>query len=279
MTASKKYAILYKKVIILQKGVAETEDIRGFCLTNFDILILETENGRVNRIDLGAAWNYFGTIIRGSGRFVSEDTEIIVHEGESVFIPKGCIYRSEWHGEPSALFYSLPFVFSNQENNIRFSLQKVEKINIFDDVEKIYHQKSEGSLCAFSSFYTLFSKVFPYLEERKERISENSIFSAIRYIEDHCAADFDVPRLAAMCRMSESGFYANFKKQTGTTPIEYKNRQRCIRAAELLRSTDYTVEYISEKLNFSSTMYLRKVLFSHFGKTPREIRKEKKEVL
>ena len=51
------------------------------------------------------------------------------------------------------------------------------------------------------------------------------------------------------------------------------------KAAELLRSTDYTVEYISEKLNFSSPMYLRKVLFANFGKTPREIRKEKQELI
>ncbi len=101
----------------------------------------------------------------------------------------------------------------------------------------------------------------------------------MKHIENHCGDDFDIPYLASLCRMSESGFYALFRKQMGMTPIDYKNRQCCIKAAELLRSTDYTVEYISEKLNFSSPMYLRKVLFSHFGKTPREIRKEKLELL
>ncbi len=122
MTARKKYAILYKKVIILQKEVRKTETLDGFCLSYFDIVILETANGRINHIDLGAAWNYFGTIIRGSVRFVSADTDITVTAGETIFIPKGCVYSSEWHGDPSALFYSVPFVFSKQENNIRFSL-------------------------------------------------------------------------------------------------------------------------------------------------------------
>lgn len=257
----------------------KTENLDGFCLTYFDAVILETPNGRVNHINLGAAWNYFGTIIRGTGRFVSEQSDITVSTGETVFIPKGCIYRSEWHGEPSALFYSVPFVFSNQENNILFSLQKLTLDGLFEDISEMYREKENGSLSAFSKFYSIFDKAFSVLEKQKIPPSKKSIYPALKHIESHCSSDFDVPYLASLCRMSESGFYSVFKKQTGTTPIGYKNRQRCIRAAELLRSTDYTVEYISEKLNFSSPMYLRKVLFSNFGKTPREIRKEKKDLL
>lgn len=255
------------------------ENLTGFCLTHFDVLILNTENGRINNLTIGAPYNYFGTIIKGSGRFISEDTDITVGEGETVFIPKGLVYRSEWHGEPSALFYSLPFSFSNSENNIRFSLQKVNVQNLYEDIEKIYSLRQQGSLCSFSRFYELFERVYPTLALQKSKKAEKSIYPAVKYIENHCGDDFDVPYLASLCRMSESGFYALFKNQIGTTPVEYKNRQRCIKAVELLRSTEYTVEYISEKLNFSSPMYLRKVLFSHFGKTPREIRKETKEVL
>lgn len=255
------------------------ENLDGFCLSYFDILILETPNGRKNDIYLGAAWNYFGSIIRGEGRFVSEDADITVREGETVFIPKGCVYRSEWSGEPSAQFYSLPFVFSKQENNIQFSLQKLVIPNLCQDIACIYNAKERGSLSAFSQFYTLYEKAVDVLEKQKEPPSAKSIYPAVKFIENHCNEDFDVPHLASLCKMSESGFYALFKSQMGTTPIGYKNRRRCLKAAELLRSTDYTVEYISEKLNFSSPMYLRKVLFANFGKTPREIRKEKQELI
>ncbi|MBE6571839.1 MAG: helix-turn-helix domain-containing protein [Ruminococcaceae bacterium] len=268
-----------KRLLFSKQGVRKIENIDGFCLSYFDILILETPNGRINHINLGAAWNYFGTIIRGTGRFVSGETDITVREGETVFIPKGCVYRSEWHGEPSALFYSLPFVFSKQENNILFSLQKLDMPNLFQNISDIHASKQHGSLSAFSQFYSVYEKACAVLEKQKNPQSARSIYPAVKFIENHCAEDFDVPYLASLCRMSESGFYALFKSQMGTTPIGYKNRRRCIKAAELLRSTDYTVEYISEKLNFSSPMYLRKVLFSNFGKTPREIRKQKQELM
>lgn len=279
LTEQKKDAILYKKVIILQKEVRKTKNLNGFCLSYFDIVILEAQNGRVNRLDLGAAWNYFGTVINGSARFVSADADLVVNAGETVFIPKGCVYRSEWSGVPCARFYSVPFVFAKQENNILFSLQKFDAEGLFEDISDMYAKKESGDLTAFSKFYSIFSEACTVLKEQKRQAPEKSIFPALKHLENHCEDDFDIPYLSSLCGMSESAFYALFKKQTGTTPISYKNRQRCIKAAELLRSTDYTVEYISEKLNFSSPMYLRKVLAAHFGKTPKEIRKEQREIL
>ena len=81
------------------------ENLDGFCLSYFDILILETPNGRKNDIYLGAAWNYFGSIIRGEGRFVSEDADITVREGETVFIPLGMERRAFG----TVLFFALCF--------------------------------------------------------------------------------------------------------------------------------------------------------------------------
>ena len=54
-------------------------------------------------------------------------------------------------------------------------------------------------------------------------------------------------------------------------------------APDITQTVDGSVYHypgtFSEKLNFSSPMYLRKVLFANFGKTPREIRKEKQELI
>ena len=70
--------------------------------------------------------------------------------------------------------------------------------------------------------------------------------------------------------------YGVFKKACNTTPIEKKQEIFCERAAELLITTDLSVEQISEMLNFSSSSYFRKIFKKHTGKTPLQIRKNTK---
>lgn len=62
---------------------------------------------------------------------------------------------------------------------------------------------------------------------------------------------------------------------TGITPIRYKNRLKCARTSELLLEGDDTLDVICEKLNVSSSAFLRTMLLHEMGKTPKQIRKEK----
>lgn len=244
-------------------------------LLYFDINILKNRDGQVNGTDLGTTVNYFGTIIEGNARFYSADTDFVIHEGETVFIPKGCVYHSEWHGKCGAVLYSLPFIMtSDRENDIRFSLQKVD-CDAVSLMEKICSGKETAPLDSIAAFYELYASVFPKLQKDNKNPITSSVMPAVRYIESSEVWDYDIPYLASLCGMSDSNFYAVFKKQMGCTPVEYKNKMRCIRVTELLRNSNYTVEYISQKLSFSSPMYMRKLLKKYTGKTPGLIRKEK----
>ena len=251
-----------------------------YCLSYFNTVILSPVNGTVNHITLGAAFNYFGVIINGSARFCAQDADFTIGRGETVYIPKGKVYRSEWYGSPRPEFYSIPFVFMQDgKNDTRFSLQKVNIPNALQFAENIYKKCDDSPAEALSFFYSLYAAAQPLLEKEKNRSTTASVMPAIRYIEQHPEGKYDVPFLASLCRMSESGFYAVFKKHTSLTPIEYKNKVRCIRAAELLKSSDYTVEYISEKLGFASPMYMRRVLNKFTGKTPGQLRRELPDII
>lgn len=83
-----------------------------------------------------------------------------------------------------------------------------------------------------------------------------------------------VKELAKHCAVSEAALYSAFQKSSDITPNELKNRLLLEKAKELLISTDKSVEYISDVLNFSSTSYFRKKFKKHFGITPREMRKQ-----
>ena len=62
----------------------------------------------------------------------------------------------------------------------------------------------------------------------------------------------------------------------GGDAVEKKQEIFCERAAELLITTDLSVEEISAMLSFSSSSYFRKIFKKHTGQTPLQIRKNTK---
>ena len=124
-------------------------------------------------------------------------------------------------------------------------------------------------------FYELYGEVSKRLEKRELSFDNSRVSEAARYMEGHMSEDFGVPMLARMCGMSESGFYSEFKRLTGYTPIEYKNILRGRRASELLCNTSETVETIAERVGCTDASYLRRLLYKEIKKTPKQIRAEK----
>lgn len=97
---------------------------------------------------------------------------------------------------------------------------------------------------------------------------------ALEYM--HNNTEFHIADVANHCKVSESTLYGIFKKAYNRTPVEMKQEIFCERASELLITTNLSVEEISDKLNFSSSSYFRKVFKKYTGKTPLQVRKNTK---
>ena len=252
-------------------------DVRDLYLSHIQLVILSHENGKINHIRLGASHNYFAVIRKGHAVFRADGRQVELYAGELLYIPRGCVYDSEWHGDPACEFYSLPFSFRYFPENGAFSLQKVcdDSMDFTGIMAHMLENFEKDPSLSLSDFFRLYSYASSHFEIDPHRIDDNRVVKALRHMEAHVSSDFDVPDLARMCGMSESGFYSQFKAATGHTPIEYKNILRCRAATELLCNTDHTVEDIAERLGCSSPAYLRRVLLKVVGKTPKQIRAEK----
>ena len=73
--------------------------------------------------------------------------------------------------------------------------------------------------------------------------------------------------------MSESAFYATFKKTTGLTPIEKKHAIQAQKAEILLKTTNLSIEDICDKIGFNSVKHFRNVMLKRYNQTPFQIRK------
>lgn len=225
-------------------------------------------------------------IVEGSADFICADEHHAVGTGDVIYVPKGCRYRSFWHGSPATVFFSCHFdlvPFGEPIGNRVYGLQKIANCTHLAPIfEQITREEQVGgeSLCSVGSFLCLLSELFARMQYERTLSTNDRIIDAVRYIEAHYDAPLRVPELATLCHISPSYFYECFKREIGTSPIEYKNKIM-IRHAErsLVDHPEVSIEELSERLGFESSIYFRRLFKATTGKTPREYRKTAAEIL
>ena len=94
-------------------------------------------------------------------------------------------------------------------------------------------------------------------------------------LEEHLDnAEFNVDTLASEVAVSYSSLYAKVKALTGQTPQQYVNAYRMNRAAELLRSGEYTVSEVADRVGTSSPANFSRVFKKYFGVSPSDFLKK-----
>ncbi len=101
---------------------------------------------------------------------------------------------------------------------------------------------------------------------------QSDVQAAIGYLTSHYREPITVRDLATVCKMSESNFYAVFKKQLGNSPISYLNHYRLSLAAEQLMETDRSVGEISDSVGIPDALYFSRLFKKVYGLPPREYR-------
>ena len=226
-----------------------------------------------NFIPAGIPENFVAKLLNGSGKLVMNNETVNLSEGDVFFIPKGCRYHSYWSVNEKNKLEWLSLGFKYFPDNSRGKL-KTQKVVLSEEGERLLSEflcnldvtpKSVGRL------YTVLEEMLGKMDREETRgdyLSEN----ALRVMKENPL--LSISEVAKETGISESRLYEAFKKSLGVTPNEMRQRILCEKAEELLKTTNLSVEEITGKLSFSSSSYLRKVLYAHTGKTPTEIRKE-----
>lgn len=105
--------------------------------------------------------------------------------------------------------------------------------------------------------------------------SENAgrIRRSIAYMVEHLNQPVQVSTLAAQASVSTSHFFALFKRQMGTAPIDFFIRLRMNHARELLDSTRSSVKEIAATMGYDDPFYFSRVFKSVHRVAPAEYRR------
>ncbi|QEO13516.1 helix-turn-helix domain-containing protein [Agromyces intestinalis] len=101
----------------------------------------------------------------------------------------------------------------------------------------------------------------------------DSLAAVTTWMVEHLDEELTVDRLARKALMSPRTFARKFRAETGTTPNAWLNRQRLLRAQELLEGSDLSLEEIARETGFGAASVMRHHFVKVLQTTPTAYRR------
>lgn len=96
-----------------------------------------------------------------------------------------------------------------------------------------------------------------YIDSPIAECKSDSFALVAEWMMENLAENLTVDQLARKALMSSRTFARRFRADMGTTPAAWLNRQRIIRAQQLLEETDYSLETIAQDTGFGTAAVMR----------------------
>ncbi|MDO4276289.1 MAG: response regulator [Eubacteriales bacterium] len=147
------------------------------------------------------------------------------------------------------------------------------------DKEQLQEQILENfsDFCSVEEAFRFLSKEFiRFLKEwqdKKQNQDSKPIRTAKQYMHEHYYEPLTLEILGEVTELNPSYFSSLFKKETGTSFIEYLTDIRIQNAKQLLITTSYGIIDISEEVGINNLKYFTKLFKKATGLTPTDYRK------
>lgn len=216
--------------------------------------------------------NGFLLIDNGECRYEWDDGEANLKSGSLIYLPTGCRRIVTVTKRPFS-FYRISFCMTDADDGelILFSENPWYTCHSMGessfDLCKSMQESTLSENNIFSSM-SLLCKFFEKIEKTQRRDCDKRILKVIEYIDNCYTENTDVRTLSDMCYLSKTQMFRLFKKETGDTPIGYRNKLRIKKAQQLLLDGECTISEISEMLGFENIYYFSRIFKKYVGIPP-----------
>ena len=134
-----------------------------------------------------------------------------------------------------------------------------------------------GHLYLFFDF--MLRSITPEHTTNGKKLSNYYIREAITYIEQNFHNDISVEDIASVCGLNRSYFGKIFRESIGKTPQEFLLTYRMIKATELLKLTNLSIEDIGKAVGYENPFHFSRAFKNIYNVSPRAWRNEHKNNL
>lgn len=140
--------------------------------------------------------------------------------------------------------------------------------NLIKNRQRAFCDKVESRGIVFQ----LLSRFFKQGQSQIE-MEDNRIAKTVLYIRKHLNEAIELEKLAEISCLSKDHFIRLFKKELGTTPLQYINQKKIEKAQLLLITEELAVKEIAFQLAFDDYSYFNRLFKKTTGVTPQEYRR------
>jgi AraC-like DNA-binding protein len=238
------------------------------------------ENGRV------LSEFQFVLITEGQGVFESNETgRKKISGGDGFLLFPGVWHRykprkktgwaEQWMGFSGPLAKQfLSNGFFNKDQPIIRKCNRTTILGYFDSLFKLFNNEPFGyQRLASGICIQLMAEVYNIQQISDNEDLLNTMVSRTKHLMYKQINEIiNLEDIASEFGVSYSKFRADFKKQTGTSPLQYFLLLKIEKAKEILLRTDKTQKEIAYSLGFESDYYFNRLFKQKTGLTPRQFR-------
>lgn len=229
----------------------------------------------------------FHYVLDGKVEFVFNHERIILGKGDMFCLFPNVVYQYQYHAladKPLRLLWlsfdgEQAITLINRAGLMKTSpyLKQVMTKELHHALKQLFVPPAEGfkrQLELHSLLLRIFSCMMPP-DEIANPLSDSTewIHKSIEYMKTHYMDRITVQDVAAYISVHRSYFSKVFTQQVGVTPTRYLIRLKMEKAAELLRSSAFTINEVSLLLGFSDQYAFNRAFHKFHGLPPGKWRK------
>lgn len=232
-------------------------------------------------------------IVSGSGYFHIDDTCIEVGEGDIIFNNVGHMHAIQTDASSMLRFVYVGFSFNEKADeefrDILAFLQSAPyhhskdthslMIPLLRNIDEFYSQKpfsrimiknylEEIIVLSYRAFTEKSGKVSRYAPQKSTHSVGYTVYSVIRYIENHIFEIKSIRSIADELGYSYTYLSHTFKDKTGMTLQRYINQKKVEKALELLKYGNLSVKQAAARLNYETLQSFSKAFSRIMGYPP-----------
>lgn len=230
----------------------------------------------------------------GHFHFDSTENETIVPAGNIVLYRPKELQKYEYYGEDKTEVYWIHFTGSDVKNILRkYGLKDKERIfhvgssmeyerifkRIIIELQRCQDNYEEMLTLLLTHLLIVFDRELSREHIITNEYMDREMDNAVSYFNENYNKDISIEQYAESRGMSVSWFIRNFKKFTGTAPMQFIVSLRINNAQILLEQTNYTINEIAKIVGYDDQLYFSRLFRKQKGFSPSQYRKMGKNLI